>query len=441
MGRTRQFGGVCAIEVPECWRSYRQSVYRWLTGSVEPNSPRFDVALLAPALEAARRALRKLDETDIPAALRDIAARSGRLPPPLARRLAQELDASEWLRAEAVAAWPDIDFSTVDGKHRASAMFLQRPQGWEDETSSLVEESAGAQAWRVSQRLAEDLGKAGRRIEGLESLLAKSEERARLAEESAGERLSELSDRLGRNRSRDLLEIKQLQSVVADLDERLAAATRARDEIAKELEATRGRRRPTEPLPTRGPGAWGARRPLEVARHLDDLVSAGAVTPVTQEERRGSGGIDSLNLPQGISPDRAEAIYWLLDQTVAVVVAIDGWNAAHLLASPPSAEDRQQIVEAGRRISSASRGRRRVIVVFDSRESPEQFTHPEVEVRYVASADEGILELAANSSGPLVVVSSDRRVREGAQAVGAVGLWSQALVDWFRTGGRRTFRT
>lgn len=408
---------------------------------MEPNPPRFDVALLAPALEAARRALRKLDETDIPPALRDIAARSGRLPPPLARRLAQELDESEWLRAEAVAAWPDIDSAPADGKHRASAVFLRRPEGWENETNSLLEESAGAQASRVSQRLAQDLGKARRRIEGLESLLAKSEERAQLAQESLGERLSELGDRLGRNRSRDLLEIRQLQSVVADLDERLAAATRVRDEMAKELEATRGRRRPTEPAPTRGPGAWGPREPRELARHLDDLVSAGAVTPVPEEEGRGSGGTEALNLPQGIAPDRAEAIYWLLDQTAAAVVAIDGWNAAHLLSSPPSAQDRQQIVEAGRRISAASRGRRRVIVVFDSREGTEQFTHPEVEVRYVASADEGILELAASSSGPLVVVSSDRRVREGAQAKGAVGLWSQALIDWFRTGGRRTFRT
>jgi hypothetical protein len=30
----------------------------------------------------------------------------------------------------------------------------------------------------------------------------------------------------------------------------------------------------------------------------------------------------------------------------------------------------------------------------------------------------------------MVVVTSDRRVREEAEAAGAVGLWSQALVEW-----------
>jgi hypothetical protein len=148
----------------------------------------------------------------------------------------------------------------------------------------------------------------------------------------------------------------------------------------------------------------------------------------------------SIKLPQGLAPDRAEAIYWLLDQPAALMVAIDGWNAAHMLVSPPDHEARGRIVEAGRRLAVASVGKRRVIVMFDSREGNEHHRYPEVEVTFVDSADEGILELARTTTAPLVVVTSDRRVREGAEAAGAVGLWSQALVDWLLTGGRRTFR-
>ncbi len=397
--------------------------------------------MLAPALEAARRALRKLDDTDVPAAVREIAARSGRLPPPLARRLMQALDESEWLRAETLAAWPDIDPVSADPKHRASALFLQRPDGWEDASSTLAEESAGAGASRLAQRLAEDLGKARRRIEVLEGLLVKAEDRLGVAEASVKDRLAEQSERSVRSRQRDLVEIKQLQSVVADLDERLAAATEERDQLAAGAGAAERRRPPELRSPARVMGAWEPRGPLELARHLDDLVSAGSITPIEEEVPIASEAGDPLLLPHGVRPDRAEAIKWLLDQTATVMVTIDGWNAAHLLMSPPGSEDRERIVEAGRRIAVASRGRRKVIVIFDSREGTDHFSHPEVDVRYVTSADESILELARSRAWPLVVVSSDRRVREGAEAEGAVGLWSQALVDWFQTGGRSTFGT
>jgi hypothetical protein len=56
----------------------------------------------------------------------------------------------------------------------------------------------------------------------------------------------------------------------------------------------------------------------------------------------------------------------------------------------------------------------------------------------VASADEEIISLAGQVPG-LVVITSDRRVREEAEARGAIGLWSEALVDWLETEGRRTF--
>jgi hypothetical protein len=46
------------------------------------------------------------------------------------------------------------------------------------------------------------------------------------------------------------------------------------------------------------------------------------------------------------------------------------------------------------------------------------------------SADEEIVALAEHTPGPVVVISGDRSVREGAEAAGALALWSSALADW-----------
>jgi hypothetical protein len=303
----------------------------------------------------------------------------------------------------------------------------------------LADEAAETAAIRIGHKLAENYAKAERRVERLESMLAEAEERLRQSEASVAERLREQADRLARNKSRELLEFEQLQRMVGDLERRLTEVTIERDGLAKGVASTPSRAVPPPPRPPHRPGAWELGTPLELARHLDDLVAAGAVLPVETVSPEGALRSGSIRLPQGLAPDRAEAIYWLIDQPAALMVAIDGWNAAHMLVSPPDLEARSRIVEAGRRLAVASVGKRRVIVMFDSREGNEHHRYPEVEVTFVDSADEGILELARTTTAPLVVVTSDRRVREGAEAAGAVGLWSQALIDWLQTGGRRTF--
>ena len=55
-----------------------------------------------------------------------------------------------------------------------------------------------------------------------------------------------------------------------------------------------------------------------------------------------------------------------------------------------------------------------------------------MEIRFAADdriADEEIVELAAELDD-VVVISSDREVREQAEAGGAVVLWSEALAQW-----------
>jgi hypothetical protein len=121
------------------------------------------------------------------------------------------------------------------------------------------------------------------------------------------------------------------------------------------------------------------------------------------------------------------------------LVAIDGWNAAHLLMSPPDAATRDRILEAARRIKIASTGKRGVRVVFDSSQTAESFVASEIEVLFVPSADDELIEMADRDPSGLVVITSDRRVREAVERSGAVGLWSEALVEWLQTAGRKTF--
>ncbi|MGF1666844.1 MAG: hypothetical protein ACFCVC_11310, partial [Acidimicrobiia bacterium] len=89
-----------------------------------------DPRLIRPALEAARKALRLLDEEHVPIGLRRVVAASGRrLPAPLERTLIDHLERLDWLRAEAAGH--------LDDRHTASVLFLERPDGWEETAAAL----------------------------------------------------------------------------------------------------------------------------------------------------------------------------------------------------------------------------------------------------------------------------------------------------------------
>jgi hypothetical protein len=78
--------------------------------------------------------------------------------------------------------------------------------------------------------------------------------------------------------------------------------------------------------------------------------------------------------------------------------------------------------------------------VFDSSQLGESFSADDVVVTFVASADEELIKMAQRDSTGMVVITSDRRVREAVEEAGAVGLWSEALIEWLKTGGRGTFQ-
>ena len=398
--------------------------------------------LLSPALAAARRALRRMDDKDIPARLRDIAGRSGKLPAPFAKRLLTELDASEWLRAEAMA---EMESESGDGnqEHSASVLFLERPEDWVARFEFLVKGHRQTLERSELKRLETELRKAVARSGRLEQKLALAERHEHEVAGGVEERLAAAAAAQRRSQAKLKSLREQLATQVSSTEQEIDRLTAENAELRQKLDKVRsGRARSSAGTKTpKIEDAWSLAKPATLARHLDDLIRAMAVAPVELDKPEPpTQPIRLMGPPAGISPDRAEAIVWLLGIPGTVRVAIDGWNAAHLLESPPVAATRNRIIEAARRIILASSGKRRVTAVFDSSQLGESFSADDVVVTFVSSADDELIEMAERDATGLVVITSDRRVRDAAEKAGAVGLWSEALIDWLNSGGR-TFRT
>jgi predicted RNA-binding protein with PIN domain len=124
-----------------------------------------------------------------------------------------------------------------------------------------------------------------------------------------------------------------------------------------------------------------------------------------------------------------------LEEPVAVLV--DGYNAQFHVdrVDFTSGTARRHLVDALKRLRLAATARHRVVVVYDSTMPGERAARTSlggVEIRFAEEdriADEEIVAMTAHLDRA-VVISSDRAVREGAEANGAVVLWSEALGDW-----------
>jgi hypothetical protein len=171
--------------------------------------------------------------------------------------------------------------------------------------------------------------------------------------------------------------------------------------------------------------------PERLVKHLDEIAKALAVetrSPVADPARRAAPPV--IAIPAGVRPDRTEAIEWLRQQPTRVLVVIDGWNVAYQMEETPDADTQLRVVAGAQRLTVGSQGFGRVTVLFDSGTAPNRLKRQGVEIRYVPSADEEAIELGRTSKMPVVVITSDRRVREAVESSGGVGLWSEALLGW-----------
>jgi predicted RNA-binding protein with PIN domain len=144
-------------------------------------------------------------------------------------------------------------------------------------------------------------------------------------------------------------------------------------------------------------------------------------------------------LPPGILEDSPEAAEHLA-RLRGVVMLVDGYNVSHAAwPRTPVAEQRRRLVDALGELAARTGGD--VRVVFDGADSAEPPVVPAtaqaVRVRFSPAgveADDVILDAIGDvpEGRPVVVASSDRRVRDEARARGANLVRSSQLLSLLR---------
>ncbi len=394
--------------------------------------------LLEPVLDAALRVLRDLEPEAVPAPVRKVAGYTGkkRMPPPYARSLYVELDGNDWLREKVTDAMVEADPDADDLRMAAAGLFLHRPDGWQDRFDELLadqeENRLGSEVASLEQTLErmkislEASREKERRVRGaLEDLRAETEKKLkefRAAADAARASAAEPTTELQRAVDRGEAEIARLREELREADARV-------DSLKTML--LRERRVEREGFEGSTPAVWTTGDALERARLLDEVMAA--MRPRTTGAEIGVHGPGALDIPDGIRPDQIDAIRWMLQLERPVTLVVDGYNVSFQLDesrfSTPDLRDR--VREELVRLRRLAAGPMPVVLVFDSSEEEATIPGP-VEVRFVPSADDEIVRLAAQLPGDVVVVSTDREVRERAEMNGAIALWSDALVGWMK---------
>ena len=411
--------------------------------------------LLRRAVEVARAAMREMEGREVPRALHPVAQSTGRrLPAPLEKRLLKELDENEWLRGQAAGDFDGSEESD-DPHERAAALFLLRPEGWEDHLEAIRRDLRDA--WNSDR-----IERYRRRIGELESDLKKWKRDARRANRRAGNagreadrrveqaweearstvepELIETCDRLGRDNRRLARALEGIRAELGETGQRLAEA---RDDLERE-------RRIEHAPPARSStlNVWADMDAVEAARQLDEVVQAFFPGPAPVEVEPVAAAEEPLVLPAGVAPNSPDAVEWLLELERPFALLVDGYNVtAKMYPSgqyPPDQfswpETRDRLQNDLAELKVRARGRPRITVVWDSAvaiETSAQTLPNGIEVRYTRkgwTADDELIDLARDLGASAAVVSSDRKVREGAQQAGSLGLWSEALTTWALNG-------
>lgn len=355
------------------------------------------------------------------------------MPPPLAASLLDEIDSNDWFRDKVLEEWN----GDPDG---VSDLFLSRPEGWWVAVADAVAAST--------------LGRDEARVGEMEKQLARLEERLEKATSKIADQRKEIDEHKRRGREmvesaresieakyeREASEAAEVRTQAAETEERLhrlESEHLALQEAFANLRSRFAKARRLRPGEAGSGGGSMPSDPVKLARLLDLQTASFGRAPHDATPPSDTPAGKPLQLAAGVRPDSADAIRWLLELAEPVVVLVDGYNAQfHIDRSDfTSGEARRKLVSALRRVKEASAVRHRVIVVFDSTLPGERMPRSSLgglEVRFTERdviADEEIVAMTEGLER-VVVVSSDREVREGAERNGAVVLWSEALAEW-----------
>jgi predicted RNA-binding protein with PIN domain len=411
-----------------------------------------------------------------------------RLSPAALAAIARVVDQDQDFRARVAAS------VEADAVGRGGWLWLARPAGWEAELATIEAQLSAREASQAAERLAaRDERSAVRRLAATQTALARAEalaEERRVELERVQRELTEV--RAGRSEVE--ARIATLEASVAELAEARATAVRNLKDAEARLvqratvvKALKARVRELEAHPTAAdvpspetvvpaadlggrnpvagvdPGALAAEltRAAQGAASLADGLSGLAAAfggsasegqpppPELVGPSAGAGTAPAagrrhpIGLPGGVLDDSVEAAEHLL-RTPGTVLVVDGYNVT-MTGWPDlaAAEQRRRLVAA--LADLAARTATRVELVFDGAEGHDgvvavpaparqlvrvRFSPPGVE------ADDVVLDLVAQlpPSRPVIVASSDNRVRQGARRGGANLVYSRQLLDTLGIG-------
>lgn len=370
----------------------------------------------------------------------------------------------------------------VEDLDEPTLLYLRRPAGWESALERHAETAAAAAAADAGSRVD---ATAARRLEAATAARAQAEAetaslraliadlRAQIAEERHARRTAE-SDR-GRLRKqvaeleRDRLTVAEvpgaaaaLEAAVAAAEERAARAeahAREAHERAEAAEAVAaatatgsdlGRPHDLVPAPSAAAATAVADAVAAVGALADALARAsrelvpGATAPPSPPQRPQAGarrrrsGRRPVPLPPAVFEDAPEAVDHLL-RVPGAVVLVDGYNVTlGVRAGLGLADQRRWLLDAAAGL--AARTGATFEVVFDGEAPSIPADGPRrlgVRSRFTDSgvdADDVLLELVERLPPEVatVVVSDDRRVRDGARRRGANVVTAGQLVDALR---------
>lgn len=398
--------------------------------------------VLKPSIDAARAALRRMDDDEIPARLRPVAKRGdGRLPVPLVKALLRGLEEDEWFRGKALEA-----FEHSRGDDPVSQAYLEHSPGWWIAVVEAVALAEGADAEHRARRLEREVEtlreRAGADRAKLKATKQERDAAAEAFQVSFDDRLEPLrtaatSARVERDRA-----LAEAESLRAELEMATTERLDAEQAAATMSQGVRDARRTAAQL-RRSVESGGSesipKEPIDVARWLDRVAASLApyreAVASVEDADSGVSGLASP-LPSGVAPDSAAAIDALAGIDGRTVL-IDGHNLLGVLDSSTMATGRARR-ELTASLGKLSRhlGDSSVEVVFDSdleEGRPKSVTSIGIVVRFAPGdliADDVIARRVETLRHLAVVISDDREVRDLCGRLGATVLWARALAGW-----------
>lgn len=327
---------------------------------------------------------------------------------------------------------------------RTAMMFLERPDGWQEFVDTMVEAAdepiveSTSQIARLEESLeatSTDLNRARSELEDSQATLLERESSIESLEAEVAEanrelaELRETNEDLVSQRQRAVGELKHTEEVMA----RHVAERKRLETLVDTMTAAQLSTDQVGGAVTDGEVRSAADAMAETITALQGQLQAlrDAATPEAVPVQRRV----PLAVPHGLFDDSVEYADYLFN-IPGMTVLIDGYNVTKEAHSEMALDIQRDWLLNGL-ATLASRNGTHFRVIFDGADvdAPNARTHDRVRHRFTPAgieADDEIIDSVASMdrTKPVTVVSSDKRVREGAKAGGANLLYSHQLLHF-----------